>query len=85
MSLGMYAARSGEPPLAIADLSGHVLKRRVLVNSTTEKPFVWAWIQTAGMNLEVVGDPDDIQGDLAAGAIVRGIFWLTATIERPAL
>lgn len=83
LPVGMFGQKEGQDPAAYSDLSGRVLAWRRKVNPATGMNFTWAKVKIAGMDLEVVGDPEDIRGELAVGAIVRGIFWLTGTLVRP--
>lgn len=69
-----------EPPPAQALCSGHVLETRKLINPITEQKFYWARVHTLGGEIDVVADPQVVQGNIVRNGVIRGIFWLSGRL-----
>lgn len=65
---------------AQAILSGHVLASEMIMNPVTEQRFYWARVRTMGGELDVVADPQVVQGRLVRGGILCGSFWLSGRL-----
>ncbi|HEU4742716.1 MAG TPA: hypothetical protein VFS50_14075 [Meiothermus sp.] len=72
----------GEIPEAYAMFYGHVRETARLVNSFTQQPYHWAKVETLGGEIDVVADPQVLQGDLAVGGVVSVYGWLSGRIVR---
>ncbi|MDH5507500.1 MAG: hypothetical protein OEZ02_09795, partial [Anaerolineae bacterium] len=69
-----------DTPYARAVFTGKVLKTAKLTNGHTGRPFYWAHVRTLGGEVDVVADPDVLEGELVEGGIVYGDFWLSGKI-----
>ena len=68
------------PPEAYALFNGHVLETSTIINQLTNKKFHWAKINTLGGEIDIVADPEILEGELTIGGVVSGTFWLSARI-----
>jgi hypothetical protein len=50
------------------------------VNTASGGEFVWARVRTLGGEVEVAADPAIVRGEVVAGGIVTGSFWMTGRI-----
>lgn len=82
--IGMFAAADGEgakePPSSYAALTGRVTETRMLDNEATLRRFRWLSVETLGMSIDIVADPEIVQGEIAAGATVEVIALLFGRI-----
>ena len=69
-----------EPPLAQAIFSGHVLVTQILINPVTDQRFYWARVRTLGGEVDVVADPQVVQGRVIRYGIIKGTFWLSGRL-----
>ena len=69
-----------DPPRAYAIFTGHVLRTALLTNPATEARFHWAWVRTLGGEVDVVADPEVLNGRLVEGGVVSGSFWLSGQL-----
>jgi hypothetical protein len=60
--------------------SGRVLDVRMITNPVTEQRFYCAQVSVLGNELDVVADPQVVQGKVVKGGIVRGAFWLSGRL-----
>jgi hypothetical protein len=74
---------SSEPPQAEAIFAGHILDTAILTNPATDADFLWARVSTLGGEIEVVADPEILEGSLVKGGIIKGSFWLTGRVLNP--
>ena len=82
---GMFGeAAPGEAfvPAPRALLAGHVVATEERVNPWTGRAVRWARVRTLGAELDVAADPSIIQGEVVAGGVVSGSFWLSGRIVR---
>lgn len=82
--VGMFDADgyAAEQPTAHAIIAGMVLQATRKRNKITDRFFWWAQIDTPAGPLDIVADEGVIEGELATGAVVDGVFWLSG---RPSL
>jgi hypothetical protein len=79
---GLFDA-DGDPeaiPRAHALFTGRVRKAARLVNPATGVAFQWALVRTLGGEIDVVADPELVDGPLVAGSILQGTFWLSGRL-----
>jgi hypothetical protein len=69
-----------EPPVAEVILNGRVLDTARLINPVTGQRFYWARVRTLGGEMDVVADPQIVQGSLVQDGIVHGTFWLSGRL-----
>ena len=69
-----------EQPVAQAIFSGRVLVTQILTNPVTSQRFYWARVHTLGGEVDVVADPQVVQGKVVKGGIIRGTFWLSGRL-----
>jgi hypothetical protein len=65
---------------ARAAISGRVLATQTITNPVTSQKFYWARIHTQGGELDVVADPQVVQGQLVVGGVIYGSFWLSGRL-----
>jgi len=65
------------PPTDDAIVSGHVVATETRVNPVTGLSFIWARIETLGVTLEVVADPQHVPNQLTVGGIVSAALALS--------
>ena len=70
-----------EPPQAYATLAGHVLRAELRTNSATGEQFWWALLRTHGAEIDIVADPAVVKGQLSAGGVAAGTFWLSGRVR----
>ena len=68
------------PPVAQAIFSGRIIDTQKRTNSYTNKVYIWAKVSVLGDEIDVVADPEIIEGELVNGGILSGSFWLTGRI-----
>lgn len=68
------------PPQAYAIFTGHILDTKEIINPYTNNRFNWARIKTLGGEIDIVVDPEVLQGSLIIGGVVSGSFWLSGKI-----
>lgn len=61
-------------------LTGKILDTAVKTNPVTNLKFYWARIHTLGGEMDVVADPQVVQGEMVVDGIVYGTFWLSGRI-----
>jgi hypothetical protein len=71
---------STEPAQAFAIFAGHVLDTAILTNPVTRQEFCWVKVRTLGGELDVVADPQILEGFLVRDGVVSGSFWLSGRI-----
>jgi len=69
-----------EPPQAEIIFNGRVLETARLVNPVTSQKFYWARVRTLGGEMDVVADPQIVQGQVVQDGIVNGTFWLSGRL-----
>ncbi len=69
-----------EPPLAEIIFNGRVLETARLTNPVTRQKFYWARVRTTGGVVDVVADPQIVQGQVVQDGIVNGTFWLSGRL-----
>ena len=70
-----------EAQQARAILSGRVLATEKIINPVTNQQFYWALVHTPAGKLDVIADPQVVQGKITVNGIVRGVFWLSGRIH----
>ncbi len=73
------SSRVSHQPLAT--ISGHVLMTRKITNPVTHQPFYWALVHIPGGEIDVVADPQVVQGRIAVNSIVHGTFWFSGRLR----
>ncbi len=68
------------PPVAQAIFSGRIIETENRVNVHTNKEYIWAKISVLGDEIDVVADPEILDGKLIKGGILNGSFWLTGRV-----
>jgi hypothetical protein len=58
----------------------YVLDCMPLVNEFTSCRYEWAWVRTYGGEIDIVAQPDQVQGKLVPGGTVMGRLWMTGKI-----
>ena len=51
-----------------------------LTNGLTGKPFFWAWVSTLGGDVNIVAEPDIVQGEIVVGGVIKGTFCLSGRL-----
>lgn len=69
-----------EAPPAYATFSGHVLEAAVITNPITNLKFNWALVHTLGGAIDIIADPQVVQGNIAVNGMVKGTFWLSGRL-----
>lgn len=69
-------------PSATAVFTGHILEINRLTNPETGAPFYHLLVRTLGGTVDVVADPEIVQGEPDVGGVVNGSFWLSGRIVR---
>lgn len=72
--------RLRDRPIPEAMLSGRVERAGRARNPATEREFWALSVRTLGGTLDVVADPEVVEGEPAEGAVVQGEFWLSASV-----
>lgn len=72
-----------EPPQAHAIFTGHVLETSLITNPVTDAIFCWARVQTLGGEVDVVADPETLEGTIVKGGVLSGSFWLSGIVLTP--
>ncbi|MGQ0763380.1 MAG: hypothetical protein ACT4OT_15395 [Acidobacteriota bacterium] len=70
----------GQPPVAEAVFTGHVLETALITNPVTGAEFCWAKTRTLGGEIDVVADPALLNGLLVEGGVLTGSFWLSGRL-----
>ena len=70
----------GQPPLAEAVFTGHVLETSLITNPVTGREFCSAKTRTLGGEIDVVADPALLNGLLIEGGVLTGSFWLSGRL-----
>ncbi len=65
---------------AMALFTGYVLETKIIRNSYTNIQIHWARIKTLGGELDIIVDPEILNGEIVVNGIVSGTFWLTGRI-----
>jgi hypothetical protein len=76
----LLSGRVKTPVQAEAVFSGRVLDTRMIVNPVTGQRFYWARVSVLGSEMDVVADPQVVQGKVVKSGIVRGTFWLSGRL-----
>lgn len=79
-SLIPTGAFGDEGPRPEAMIAGKVLAAEEIKNPITGDPFWHLEVETFGGCVDVVADPELIEGTPAVGAVVHGTFWLSARL-----
>lgn len=69
-----------DPPEAEAIFTGHILKTELLTNSFTGRQFHCASVRTLPGIIDVVADPEVVEGQPIVGGVAKGSFWLTGRV-----
>ncbi|GAC1366153.1 MAG: hypothetical protein NVS2B12_27660 [Ktedonobacteraceae bacterium] len=72
--------KAKEPPLAEVIFNGRVLETARLANPVTSQKFYWARVRIPGGEMDVVADPQIVQGTLVQNGIVNGAFCLSGRL-----
>jgi hypothetical protein len=67
-------------PQAYAIFTGHILDTKEIINPYTNNRFLWARVKTLGGEIDIVIDPEILEGNLTIGGIVSGSYWLSGKI-----
>ena len=78
---GLFAPENA-PHRAEAAAVGRVLAFERLVNPESHRAFFHVHVRTYGGELDVVADPEVMEGTPKVGGIVEGTFWLSGRIVR---
>jgi hypothetical protein len=70
----------GDVASAIALFTGHVVETEELTNGWTGERFRWARVRTLGGEVDVVADPEIVEGTPIAGGVIEGTFWLSGQL-----
>ncbi|HLW02210.1 MAG TPA: hypothetical protein VKT82_26380 [Ktedonobacterales bacterium] len=70
-----------EPPKAEIIFCGRVLETARLVNPFTQQAFYWALVRTLGGEMDVVADPEVVQGTIIKDGIVGGTCWVSGRVK----
>lgn len=76
----LSSGRAKKPAQAEAAFSGRVLDTQLITNPVTGQRFYWARVRVLGNELDVVADPQVVQGRVVKGGVVRGAFWLSGRL-----
>jgi hypothetical protein len=76
---GLFASE-GSTEQAEAFFAGHIRATAIITNPATDADFLWARVETIGGEIEVVADPELLEGSLVVGGIMKGSFWLTGRL-----
>jgi hypothetical protein len=60
--------------------TAYVLDSMPLVNEFTSCRYEWAWVRTYGGEIDIVAQPDQVDGKLVPGGTVMGRLWMTGKI-----
>lgn len=60
-----------------------MLGTSLLINPATGASFHWAKVRTLGGEVDVVADPEVLNGSLVVGGVVNGSFWLSGRLFKP--
>jgi hypothetical protein len=71
--------KESNQPQAI--ISGHVLATQKIVNPVTDQQFYWALVHIPGGEVDIVADPQVVQGKISVNGIVKGTFWLSGRLH----
>ena len=63
-----------EPPEAFAIFTGRILQTAFLTNPATHEDFYWVHVRTLGGDIDVVADPEIVEGALVEDGIIHGTF-----------
>ncbi len=75
------AAQDGNPaPEAQAFFTGCVEDAAAITNPATGVEFYWARVRTLGGVIDVVADPEVLEGPLVTGGTITGSFWLSGRL-----
>ena len=77
---GLFTHDPDATATPVAIFTGRVLQAERRMNAASGAPFTWARVRTLGGEVEVAADPSIVQGEVVAGGIVTGSFWLTGRI-----
>jgi|HubBroStandDraft_1064217.scaffolds.fasta_scaffold23693_2 hypothetical protein len=80
--IGLFANQGGTEggTGSRAAFSGHILKYRELINRVHGQRFWSLLVQTYGGIVDVVADPQILNGSPVEGGVVHGSFWLSGRI-----
>lgn len=82
--IGMFSTTGDggkvETPSSYAALTGHVVEARKLENEATGHAFHWLSVEGVGAPIDIVADPEIVQGEIAAGSTVEVICLLFGRI-----
>ncbi|SRR5258708_29687681 len=79
---GLFTLRKGMrlPAQAQAVFSGQVLDTEMIINPVTMLKFYWARLNTLLGEIDLVADPQVVQGKIVKHGIIHGEFWLSGRI-----
>lgn len=72
--------RTRHPALAQARFNGYVIATQMMTNPVTWQKFYSARVHTLIGEIDIVADPQVVQGRLAPGCIIQGDFWLSGRL-----
>ena len=72
-------------PLALGIFTGVIKEFRKNENQLSKKEFYWLFVETLGGEVDVLIDPNTLQGELQLGGIIQGQFWLSGRLINPPL
>ncbi len=74
-------SRRREPLQSEVHMYGRILETRQLTNPVTGLKFYWAHVRTDGGEMDVVADPQIVEGALVNHGILGGLFWLSGRLH----
>ncbi|HLZ62332.1 MAG TPA: hypothetical protein VKR06_35760 [Ktedonosporobacter sp.] len=72
--------KNKKPPQAQAIFSGRVIATQRLTNPVTNQKFYWAQVHVLGGEIDIVADPQVVEGKVVEDGIVSGTFWLSGRL-----
>lgn len=70
-----------DPPKAEVILCGRALQTARLINPFTRQAFWWAWVRTLGGEIDIVADPEVVEGTIVKDGIIGGTLWMSGRIQ----
>ena len=83
VSCGLFSSNNKvtSAPCSEMSMNGRILETARLTNPVTGQKFYWARVRIAGGTIDVVADPQVVQGPLIAKGMLSGKFWLSGRLE----
>lgn len=81
LSAAQTGTSAGGPAPAEAHITARVVKAQMRINSITQQNFIaLVAATTGGGTIDIVANPQAASGELLAGGIIQGAFWLSGRI-----